>query len=85
MIHQKPLPEDEIGYVIICDVTKPTFLNSNNIIVTKIRAAEIFPDRAAADHRMFEIKDSHPIFKDLYDNKLFRIKPVRVSIIIPDA
>lgn len=79
---QRTLPEDEIGYVILDkNFNNDIFLGQNDVSVSKIRAAKIFSDKAAADSHLYQLKQIQPYYADLYDNKKFTIKPVRVSII----
>lgn len=79
---QRPLPEDEIGYVILDKNFKDNvFLGQNNVNVSKIRGAKIFHDKIAADNHLVQLKQVQEYYAKLYENKLFEIKPVRVSII----
>lgn len=80
---QRPVPEDEIGFVVIdkTSLNPTTFLGNNDVMVGKIRAAKIFGDKLAADNHIFQLKQFQPYFQNLYDNNLFTIKPVRITII----
>jgi hypothetical protein len=83
---QRHVSEDEIGFVIIDKTFKNTvFLGFNDIIVGKITVARIFQDKWAADNHLFQLKQTQPYFQNIYDNKLFEIKPVRVTFIYGTA
>lgn len=82
MIQERPLPEDEIGFVIIDKTSNPTkYLSENDVMVSKIRAAKIFGDKLAGVNHILRLKQIDSYFQNLYDNKLFDIRPVRVAII----
>lgn len=70
--------EDEIGYVVKFDTS---FLGLNGICVAPIRAAQIFGDKIAAEDAVYQQAQIHTFFKNIYDNKLFTVKPVRITYI----
>jgi predicted Abi (CAAX) family protease len=70
------MEDSRIGYVIQNKEFKDidAFLGANDVFVSKVRASQIFPDRAAADRKIWELSEELKISRRLV------VKPVIVRL-----